>query len=147
MKLALLALGALLATTAAHAETYEVRMLNRNETGGMPYEPDFLRLAPGDTVRFIPTLPSHNAATMPEIVPSGAKPFKGKIDQQIEVPFTVPGIYGIKCIPHYMMGMVMLVIVGDAPVESVAIPAGLPPEAKKRLEEIKARAIAKARAN
>lgn len=143
MKPVVLALGALLAATAAHAETYEVRMLNRNETGGMPYEPDFLRLAPGDTVRFIPINPSHNAAAMPEMLPPGARPFKGKIDQQIEVAFTVPGIYGIKCIPHYMMGMVMLVIVGDEPVANVAVPAGLPPEAKKRLEEIKARALAK----
>lgn len=143
MKLALLALGALLTATAAHAETHEVRMLNRNETGGMPYEPDFLRLAPGDTVRFVPTNPTHNAATMPEMIPSGAKPFKGKIDQQIEVTFTAPGIYGIKCIPHYMMGMVMLVIVGDEPVANVAIPAGLPPEATKRLQDIKARALAK----
>jgi pseudoazurin len=143
MKLAVLALGALLAATAAHAETYEVKMINRNETGGMPYEPDFLRLAPGDTVKFIPTNPTHNAATMPEMLPAGAKPFKGKIDQEIEVAFTVPGIYGIKCIPHYMMGMVMLVIVGDEPATNVAIPAGLPPEAKKRFEEITARAIAK----
>lgn len=142
MKLAVLALAALLAATTAHAETYEVKMLNRNDTGGMPYEPDFLRLRPGDKVKFVPTLLSHNAATMPEMVPSGAKPFKSKIDQEIEVEFTVPGVYGIKCIPHYMMGMVMLVIVGDEPVANVAIPAGLPPEAQKRLEEIKARAVA-----
>lgn len=127
---------------AAHADVHEVRMLNRNETGSMPFEPDFLRVRPGDTIRFLATHPSHNAASMPEIIPAGAEQFRGKINQEIEVTFEVDGIYGIKCLPHYGMGMVMLVVVGNEPVANFTIPDALPAAAKKRFEEIIERANA-----
>ena len=39
-------------------------------------------------------------------------PFLGKIDQDIAVTFDKPGVYGVKCLPHYGMGMVALVVVG-----------------------------------
>ncbi|UFN48258.1 pseudoazurin [Roseomonas sp. OT10] len=132
----------LLAATAgpALAELYEVRMLNRNETGGMVYEPDYLRLAPGDRVRFRATHVTHNAASMPEMLPAGARPFKGQINEEIEVAFTEPGFYGIRCIPHYAMGMVMLIQVGDALASAAAIPEGLPEVVRRRFREIAARA-------
>lgn len=40
------------------AETHEVKMYTRNEQGPMIYTPEFLRVAPGDSVRFIPTQPA-----------------------------------------------------------------------------------------
>ena len=141
---ALAAMLLIVAGAAQAAETHEVRMLNRNETGAMPFEPDFLRIAPGDTIKFLATHPSHNAASMPEIIPEGAEQFRGKINEEIEVTFTVDGTYGIKCLPHYSMGMVMLIIVGDEPIESFTIPDELPAGAKKRFEEIVARAKANA---
>src|SRR3546814_3672308 len=52
----------LILPTAALAETYEVKMLNRNMTGPMVYEPDHLSIAPGDTVKFLATDKGHNAA-------------------------------------------------------------------------------------
>ncbi|HBU16721.1 MAG TPA: pseudoazurin, partial [Gemmobacter sp.] len=63
MKFTLVAL-LLAAATPALAETHEVRMYNRSESGAMLYDPAFLRIAPGDSVRFIPEQPSHNAATI-----------------------------------------------------------------------------------
>ena len=39
-------------------------------------------------------------------MPEGAKAFKGKINQEIAVTFDAPGTYGIKCAPHFGMGMV-----------------------------------------
>ncbi|MFC3126047.1 pseudoazurin [Pseudoroseomonas globiformis] len=134
-----LILPLLLLAGTAQAEVYEVKMLNRNASGGMVYEPDFLRLQPGDSVKFLATHVTHNAASMPEILPAGALPFKGRIDQEIEVRFTEPGLYGIKCIPHYAMGMVMLVQVGDGEVAADAIPDGLPPRVRQRIAEIAAR--------
>lgn len=131
----LLLLPILLLATAAHAEVHEVKMLNRNSTGSMAYEPDYLRLKPGDRIRFIATHASHNAATVPEMLPPGAKPFKGRINEEIEIAFEVPGTYGIQCIPHYTMGMVMLVQVGEAPVDAV-IPQSLPARARQRFTEI-----------
>ena len=68
--------------------------------------------AAGDSVRFESTDPSHNAETVPGMIPTGATPFKGKLNQTITVRFTAPGVYGYKCLPHYGMGMVGVVVVG-----------------------------------
>lgn len=131
---ALLLLG--LTATATHAERFEVKMLNRNATGGMVYEPEYLRIQPGDTVKFIATDVTHNAASIPGMLPAGAVPFKGQINQEIEVIFELPGSYGIRCIPHWAMGMVMLVEVGDQSSDRLTLPPSLPPEAGKRFDEI-----------
>lgn len=136
MKHALFALLTL--ASPALAEVHEVKMLNRNADGPMVYEPSFLRIAPGDSVRFLPTQPGHNAATIDELMPDGAVPFKSKINEEFEMIFDVSGTYGIKCSPHYAMGMVMLVQVGDG--EIAALPEGLPKRAADRLTEIMAKA-------
>ncbi|MCX8997483.1 pseudoazurin [Rhizobiaceae bacterium BDR2-2] len=133
----------LLSAAPALAETIEVRMLNRGEAGPMPYEPDYLELKPGDIVRFISVSTGHNAATIDGFIPEGAEAFRGKLNEEIEVTFTTPGFYGIKCTPHYAMGMVMLIQVGEAPADQVTLPENLPPRAKKRFEDIIARATAK----
>ncbi|WP_207447758.1 pseudoazurin [Roseomonas marmotae] len=138
----LLLLPLLLLATTAHAEVHEVRMLNRNATGGMVYEPDYLRLQPGDRVKFVATHVTHNAATIPAMLPEGAAPFKTRINEEIEIAFDAPGFYGIQCIPHYAMGMVMLVQVGDRPADAAVIPATLPARVKQRFGEIIARAMA-----
>ncbi|SHM40942.1 pseudoazurin [Phytopseudomonas punonensis] len=133
------ALLAALFCTAALAEVHEVKMLNRGAGGAMVYEPDYLAIAPGDTVKFIATQPSHNAASAPGLMPEGAVPFKGKINEEIEVKFDTPGLYGIQCIPHLAMGMVMLIQVGDSQASGVQIPASLPTRAKQRFEQILSR--------
>lgn len=120
----------------ALAETHEVKMLNRGETGSMVYEPDFLELQPGDTVRFIATHPSHNAASIPEMWPEHAEQVKGQINEEIEVIFDAPGLYGIKCSPHYTMGMVMLIQVGESDLSDILIPASLPAMVQDRLSAI-----------
>ncbi|HTN64453.1 MAG TPA: plastocyanin/azurin family copper-binding protein, partial [Devosia sp.] len=49
--------------------------------------------------------------------------------------FTVPGAYGIKCAPHYAMGMAGLVVVGDAPANLDAVKAVKnPKKAQERLD-------------
>jgi len=128
------ALALLLLATPAFAETHEVQMYNRSENGPMIYEPSFLSIVPGDTVRFLPTQPSHNAATIDGMIPEGAEPFKSKINEDFSVTLTVPGSYGIKCSPHFAMGMVMLIEVGDAP--SPVLPEDLPARARERFEAI-----------
>ncbi len=120
----------------AEAETFEVKMLNGNATGGMAFEPDFLSLKPGDKIRFLATQRGHNAATIDGFLPDGAAPFKGKINEEIEITFTEEGFYGIKCTPHYDMGMVMLVRVGDKAISEVALPEGLPAGAVKRFNSL-----------
>lgn len=132
MKTALLIL--LMTASLAHAETHEVQMLNRNAEGPMIYQPQHLTIAPGDTVRFLPTQAGHNAATIDGMIPEGAAPFKSKINQPFEVTLTVPGRYGIKCSPHYAMGMVMMIDVGA--VTPGPLPAALPARARQRFTTI-----------
>ena len=92
-------------------------MKNTGEGGAMVFEPMLTKIAAGDTVKFIPTDKGHNAESIKDILPEGAEPFKGKINEEIAVTFTVPGVYGIKCTPHFAMGMVALVVVDDPAVE------------------------------
>ncbi len=123
----------------AMAGTFEVKMLNRNDTGPMPFEPDYLVIQPGDTVKFLATDPGHNAATIAGMIPGEGKKFIGKINEEIEVTLTEEGIWGIKCSPHYTMGMAMLIQVGDTPATEADLPDDLPPAVRTRMLEILAR--------
>lgn len=109
------AMAAVLAMAgAAGAAEHEILMLNKGEKGVMVFEPDFVRAAPGDTIRFVATDKGHNAETIKGMLPDGVDGFKGKINEEIVFTVDAEGVYGIKCTPHYGMGMVMLVTVGDA---------------------------------
>lgn len=130
----------LLVQTAAFAETFEVKMLNRGESGSMVFEPDYLELKPGDTVKFIATNKSHNAATIDGMVPDGNAGFKGKINEEIEVTFDQQGFYGIKCSPHYGMGMVMLIKVGEVELPESYRAIKFPSRAAPRFEALFERA-------
>jgi pseudoazurin len=100
-------------SSAAAAKDHQVRMLNKGNGRAMVFSPEVLRIAPGDTVTFLPTDKGHNAETISTMLPPGAAPFKGKMNEKLTVKFTKPGTYGYKCLPHYGMGMVGLVIVGN----------------------------------
>ncbi|TFL17268.1 pseudoazurin [Jannaschia formosa] len=105
---------ALMMSSAAFAETYEVKMLNVGSDGErMVFEPSFLKVEPGDTVTFLPTDKSHNAESILGMMPEGAEAFKGRINQEISVTFDEAGVYGIKCLPHFALGMIALIQVGD----------------------------------
>ncbi|MFK3722547.1 pseudoazurin [Pseudomonas monteilii] len=117
----------------ALAEVHEVHMLTRGAEGAMVYEPDHLHIAPGDSVRFLPTQSGHNAASLPDLWPDGAPTFKGPINQPMTYTFDVPGRYGIQCIPHLAMGMVMLIEVGPSSAQPLVVPSGLPARAQARL--------------
>jgi pseudoazurin len=70
--------------------------------------------------------------------PAGGPTFKGKINEEIVVRFTKPGVYGYKCLPHTGMGMVGLVQVGGAGNKAAASAAAakLPGMGKKRMGEL-----------
>ena len=116
-----------LAIAGANAAEVEVKMLNKGAAGAMVFEPALVKIAPGDTVKFLPTDKSHNAESIPDMLPSGAEPFAGKMNEQVDVTFKEAGIYGIRCKPHYGKGMVAIVVVGAPPTHDAAT-AG-PPQA------------------
>ncbi|WP_339109679.1 pseudoazurin [Thioclava sp. GXIMD4216] len=135
-----IAVAALLLPDAVMAETHEVKMLNRGAGGAMVYEPDHLTIALRDSVHFVPTQKGHNAASIKEMLPEGATPFLGPLSKEETVRFDVAGRYGIKCTPHYAMGMVMVIDVGETvdPLPQT-LPDTIPRRARERFEEILSR--------
>jgi pseudoazurin len=106
------AFALLLSASMTLAAEVEVKMLNKGTEGLMVFEPALVKIEPGDTVKFVAADKSHNAETIKNMLPEGAAPFAGKMSEDVAVTFDKPGVYGIKCMPHYAMGMVALVVVG-----------------------------------
>lgn len=77
------------------------------------FAPEILHVAPGDSVTFLATDAGHNSASKRGMIPEGATPWNGGLDQELTVELTVPGIYGHICVPHYEWGMVGLIVVGQ----------------------------------
>jgi pseudoazurin len=136
--LAAAALLAILSAPAA-AKEWQVKMLNKGSDGAlMVFEPAFLRVAPGDSVKFVATQKGHNAESVAGMAPAGGPTFKGKINEEIVVRFAKPGVYGYKCLPHVGMGMVGLVQVGAAGNKAAATAAAnaLPGLGKKKMIQL-----------
>lgn len=129
-------LAALAMTGGAFAADHEVQMLNKGDKGAMVFQPDFIVATPGDTVTFVPTDKSHNAETIKGMIPDGAEPFKGKMSAAVTVQLDAEGVYGIKCTPHYGMGMVALIVVGSPVNLETAQAAKQPGKAKARFAEL-----------
>lgn len=127
---------------AAGAAEIEVHMLNKGDKGAMVFVPDLVRAAPGDTVKFIAVDKGHNAESIKGMLPDGAEPFKGKINEEIDVTFTKEGVYGVKCAPHYGMGMVALIVVGEPANLEAAKAVKQTGKAKKTFEALFAEAEA-----
>ena len=106
-------LSVLACAGGAAAEEHVVEMLNKGEKGAMVFQPNLVHAAPGDTVKFVPTDKSHNAESIKGMIPEGAESFKSKMNEEITVTFDKDGVYGVKCAPHYGMGMVALIVVGQ----------------------------------
>jgi pseudoazurin len=108
LTLALLGMGG-----PALAANVDVQMLNKGDKGPMVFQPDLVKIAVGDTVTFQPTDKGHDVQSIAGMIPGGAEEFKGQMSQPLAQTFTVPGVYAVKCVPHYPMGMVAVVVVGD----------------------------------
>lgn len=119
----------------AQAEEHVVQMLNRGEAGTMVFEPGFVHAQAGDTVRFVPTDRGHNAELIEGLAPEGAAHFEGKINEEFVVTLDTEGVYGVMCKPHFAMGMVMSIAVGDVEVPDGFLEGRLPRTAKTRFEE------------
>ena len=91
---------------------YTVKMLNNGKEGLMVFEPAVLSIQQGDTVLFEATDVSHNSASIPGMIPQGAMPWTGAMNQDIKVTFDKEGVYVYQCTPHSMMAMVGVIKVG-----------------------------------
>ena len=136
--LSLAAALAMLAGAAVAQTTHTVEMLNRGEAGPMVFEPAFVQAQPGDIITFVPTDRGHNSATIEGLLPEGAEPWEGEINEEVSVTVTAEGLYAYQCDPHAPMGMVGLIQVG-APTNLEAVTTAaeeLRGKAKERMAEL-----------
>ena len=136
----LAAVAATLIPAIAGAAEIEVKMLNKGEKGAMVFEPDLIRAAPGDTIKFVPTDKGHNAESIKGMLPEGVEAFKSKMNEEFVLTVEKDGVYGVKCAPHYGMGMVALIVAGEPGNVDEAKTAKHPGKAKKVFEELLAQA-------
>ena len=134
-KLAGVAVILALAGTANAAE-FEVRMLNKGAEGPMVFEPALIKAVPGDIVRFVPTDKGHNAESIPGMLPEGATVFVGKMNEEMTVTLDTQGVYGFRCKPHYGMGMVGMIVVGEPKNAANAKAVNHPGRAKQKFAKL-----------
>ncbi len=134
------AFAVVLPSAGAFAAEFEVQMLNKGTDGqAWQFEPAFLKVAPGDTVTFLPADKGHNSEIIASAVPEGAEPWKGKINEPVTITYTQEGIYAYKCLPHAALGMVGVIQVGDSTANLAAVnEAKLVGKGKARLDELAA---------
>ena len=109
MRFLLISLFLLIASPAI-ASDVTVEMLNKDANGNrMVYSQEFLEIAAGSTVKWVPTNKGHNVEIIAS--PNDMK-FKSKNGKEASITFETPGIYYYWCTPHKGMGMIGLVVVG-----------------------------------
>ena len=114
------AVGLVVRSRRVLAAEHEVQMLNEGPEGQRNwFDPAVVYAQPGDTIRFVATDKGHNSAAV--VVPDGAEEWKGKLSQDISVTLETPGLYAYKCTPHFGLGMVGLVAVGDPSINLEAV--------------------------
>ena len=70
-------------------------------------------------------------------LPAGAIAFQGGTNEPVTVTFDVPGTYGVECRKQFGIGMVALVVVGEAAADqTVVAEARLPFRARERFMEM-----------
>ena len=109
----LLVLMIFVISVPAFSADHTVEMLSSSNGQMMVFKPAVLQINPGDTVTWKATNPGHNTASINEMSPDSSLQWDGKINEELKITFAKEGVYGYKCTPHYILGMVGIVSVGD----------------------------------
>ncbi len=97
----------------AMSEDHTVEMLSSSNGEMMVFKPAVLKIQPGDTVTWKASNPGHNTASIDAMTADNSLQWNGKINEELTITFTEEGVYGYKCTPHYILGMVGIIAVGD----------------------------------
>jgi len=105
-------LCAVLCSSMAMAKDHTVKLLTQGSDGKvMVFEPIFIKIAKGDSINFVPADVSHNAESFS--TPSPASAFKTPYGKPTRISFNEEGAVLVKCLPHFPLGMISVIQVGD----------------------------------
>lgn len=97
---------------AVQAETYIVESVDYRDYKSLFFEPQFIRIEPGDSITFSVTNFDHQPQSV--FIPDGARPWKSESGENITVQFSKVGVYLFDCVYHNVMGMAGVILVGRA---------------------------------
>lgn len=102
----------LISCTVALAKNHQIKLLTTGENGQtMVMSPGFLKISQGDSVTFIPSDVTHNVESL--AIPEGAESFNSAMGKEVTITFTKQGVYLYKCTPHFALGMLGVIQVGE----------------------------------
>ena len=108
--------------TSAFADNATVEMWNKdpdNKKRKMVFSQEIVTIDVGESVTWLATDKGHNVQMIDG--PDGFKlPGKSKVSKDITLTFDTPGVYVYVCTPHATMGMIGIVVVGEATPEAIA---------------------------
>ncbi len=107
----------LTAFSAGFAAEHQINMVDNGPDGIMVFDPSFLKINKGDTVKFVIKDMGHNIVS--HVVPDGAQTWKGTVNKDLVVTLDHEGVYIVECDLHTPLGMVGVIQVGS-PVNLVA---------------------------
>jgi pseudoazurin len=99
------------AVSMASAAVHEVKMLNNGKDGIMVFEPGYLKVSKGDSIKFIPTDAGHDVSSVE--IPQGGKVWASQSGKAITVQLKEEGVYLYECKAHLPMAMVGVIQVGS----------------------------------
>ena len=104
---------------------YTVEMWNadpNDRSRRMVFSEEVIQVAPGSTVTWLATDRGHNVEFVdgPDGVELSAK---SKPGQDVTFTLSEPGVYVYVCSPHATMGMIGIIVVGEATPEAIAMVA------------------------
>lgn len=87
------------AIAVAEPKTHTVEMIT--DKGQKIFAPMYLKVAVGDTVRFVNASTNHNTESMRGMIPEGAARWNSKLEKTFDLKVTHEGVYAYRCTPHY----------------------------------------------
>lgn len=103
--------GLLAVPLAAQAENHTVQSVDYRDYKSLFFEPQFIRIEPGDSITFSVTNFDHQPQSV--FIPDGARPWMSETGENITVQFSQAGVYLYDCAYHNVMGMAGVVLVGS----------------------------------
>ena len=94
------------------AKEQTVQMLNENNGQIMVFSKELVFIEVGESLLWRATDKTHSVMFLADGIPHGVETFRSPFNVDGRFLFKTPGVYVYKCLAHYGMGMIGVVVVG-----------------------------------